>query len=228
MSAFRAALAATTTSVVAAALFIGISGTALAADLDCGDFATQEQAQAVLDTDPSDPNGLDGDNDGVACETLPRGGAPAQSQPPASSSAPKPQPEPAPAPVPAPTRPPAPAPQPAPTLPPTPAAPTLPPTLEQPVQPDRDCLDFSSQAEAQAVLDADPSDPERLDTDYDGVACEELSAPGDQQANVNPVGDVATGASAPPSDSGSGIAVLFLIILIGGVISLIRRRLQRS
>ena len=37
---------------------------------------------------------------------------------------------------------------------------------------DRDCADFDSQAEAQAVLDDDPSDPERLDADDDGIACE--------------------------------------------------------
>ena len=38
-------------------------------DLDCGDFASQAEAQAVLVADPSDPNGLDADNDGVACES---------------------------------------------------------------------------------------------------------------------------------------------------------------
>jgi len=38
---------------------------------NCGDFATQAQAQAVLNADPSDPNRLDGDNDGIACESLP-------------------------------------------------------------------------------------------------------------------------------------------------------------
>jgi hypothetical protein len=37
-------------------------------DLDCADFATQEEAQAEYDSDPSDPNGLDADNDGEACE----------------------------------------------------------------------------------------------------------------------------------------------------------------
>lgn len=37
-------------------------------DLDCADFATQEEAQAEFDADPSDPNGLDADNDGIACE----------------------------------------------------------------------------------------------------------------------------------------------------------------
>lgn len=40
-------------------------------DLDCGDFATQAEAQAVYDADPSDPNGLDGEGDGTPCESLP-------------------------------------------------------------------------------------------------------------------------------------------------------------
>jgi hypothetical protein len=33
---------------------------------NCGDFASQAQAQAVLRADPRDPNELDGDNDGLA------------------------------------------------------------------------------------------------------------------------------------------------------------------
>lgn len=49
-------------------------GWAQEGDLDCADFATQEEAQAVFDEDPSDPNGLDADSDGIACETLPSGG----------------------------------------------------------------------------------------------------------------------------------------------------------
>jgi len=48
------------------------AGTGSTGDLDCKDFATQEEAQAVLNEDSSDPNGLDADNDGVACEALPR------------------------------------------------------------------------------------------------------------------------------------------------------------
>ncbi len=40
-------------------------------DLDCSDFATQAEAQAVLDADPSDPHGLDREGDGVPCESLP-------------------------------------------------------------------------------------------------------------------------------------------------------------
>ena len=38
---------------------------------NCGDFASQAQAQAVLRADPADPNRLDGDRNGVACETNP-------------------------------------------------------------------------------------------------------------------------------------------------------------
>ncbi|GAA2600711.1 MULTISPECIES: excalibur calcium-binding protein [Streptomyces] len=46
-------------------------------DLDCRNFSFQEDAQAVFDADPSDPNRLDedqGPDDGIACEVLPRRG----------------------------------------------------------------------------------------------------------------------------------------------------------
>jgi hypothetical protein len=42
---------------------------ASSADLDCPDFTSQEQAQGVYDSNPSDPNRLDADNDGIACDT---------------------------------------------------------------------------------------------------------------------------------------------------------------
>lgn len=68
-------------------------------DLDCADFTYQEEAQAVLDADPSDPHRLDGNHDGEACESLPRraGGV--------SPPAPPPPAPPAPAPTAAPQRP---------------------------------------------------------------------------------------------------------------------------
>ncbi|CAL9582183.1 hypothetical protein SUDANB6_05088 [Streptomyces sp. enrichment culture] len=53
------------------------AGTAHAQDLDCRHFTYQEEAQAVFDSDPSDPNRLDedqGPDDGIACEVLPRRG----------------------------------------------------------------------------------------------------------------------------------------------------------
>lgn len=39
-------------------------------------------------------------------------------------------------------------------------------------QVDLTCSDFADQAEAQSVIDADPSDPHGLDLDLDGIACE--------------------------------------------------------
>jgi endonuclease YncB( thermonuclease family) len=58
-------------------------------DLDCSDFASQAEAQAVLDADPSDPNGLDADYDGQACETssFSRGSATSSALPSPAASA---------------------------------------------------------------------------------------------------------------------------------------------
>ena len=42
--------------------------------LNCTDFTYQEDAQAEYNRDPSDPNNLDADNDGIACEDLPSRG----------------------------------------------------------------------------------------------------------------------------------------------------------
>jgi len=62
--------AATAGVLTAAVLSLAMTGTAQAADKNCGDFSSQAQAQAELDrTTPSDPHGLDGDADGVACQT---------------------------------------------------------------------------------------------------------------------------------------------------------------
>lgn len=42
-----------------------------------------------------------------------------------------------------------------------------------------DCATFKSQADAQAVLRADPTDRNGLDRNHDGIACPELPAPKD-------------------------------------------------
>jgi hypothetical protein len=64
---------------------------------------------------------------------------------------------------------------------------------------DKDCADFASQADAQAALDAEPSDPDNLDADDDGIACEQhFGAPG-QQVQVYPTGGVDTGGE--PADA---------------------------
>ena len=51
------------------------AGPALAQDRDCPDFPSQRAAQRVLEADPSDPERLDRDKDGIACETFFRGGS---------------------------------------------------------------------------------------------------------------------------------------------------------
>jgi hypothetical protein len=45
------------------------------------------------------------------------------------------------------------------------------------------------------VLSADPSDPERLDADDDGIACEDSFGTEGQQVAVFPLGGVATGGA---------------------------------
>lgn len=124
---------------------------------NCADFDFQEDAQGVYNQDTSDPNGLDEDDgadDGIACESLPSRGTDT-----GTGTMQEPvemtQPE----------------------------TPTQYGQPETPTQGDLDCADFASREEAQAVLDADPSDPNSLDADGDGLACEELfSAPPTQAA----------------------------------------------
>lgn len=45
--------------------------TASIRDLNCDRFSSQSEAQSVYDQDTTDPNNLDADDDGIACETLP-------------------------------------------------------------------------------------------------------------------------------------------------------------
>ena len=57
---------------VLCAATLGAPPTADAADRDCGDFGSQSEAQTFYnDAGPGDPHRLDGDSDGVACESLP-------------------------------------------------------------------------------------------------------------------------------------------------------------
>lgn len=67
MRLLRAALA-----TILGAAFLLVSGQAASAqtgDLNCDDFASQAEAQANLNANPSDPNGLDRNNNGQACES---------------------------------------------------------------------------------------------------------------------------------------------------------------
>ena len=54
-------------AVLAMAGILVLTPAALAQDVDCPELS-YEEAQAILAADPSDPNRLDADNDGEACE----------------------------------------------------------------------------------------------------------------------------------------------------------------
>ncbi len=113
------------------------------ADLDCSDSATQAEAQAVLDADLTDPNGLDADGDGLACQS--------SFDAPESESTPIPEPAPA-------------------------AVPTAPGSASEPApipsgaDGGYNCDDFVSPEQAQEYML--PGDPDGLDADDDGLACE--------------------------------------------------------
>ena len=99
---------------------------------------------------------------------------------------------------------------------------------------DLDCADFGSQGEAQAHFEAHPGDPDRLDADSDGVACEtyfgggSASSPSgeDGQMAAMPEGGVATGGGSTAGPENLGlIAAGGLAILVGtGGLVLARRQ----
>jgi hypothetical protein len=73
---------------------------------------------------------------------------------------------------------------------------------------DRDCPDFASQAAAQAAFDDVAGDPERLDADNDGIACENedyaatgsAATSGSSQVTTRPAGAVAAGDGSASED----------------------------
>jgi hypothetical protein len=133
--------------------FVSFARSAAAQDLDCADFATHEEAQAVLAADPGDPHRLDGDHDGIACESLPRGGgAPAAVNPPPSDPVVDPAPSDQAAAV-----------NPAPRTDPAPAQ-----------QGAVACTSYDAWEWAQAVFESDRTTYQALDPDGDGTACPEL------------------------------------------------------
>lgn len=194
MSSRTTRLAAVLVSASAALLF-GLSTPAIAAvpgDKNCSDFDFQEDAQAFFDeAGPGDPHNLDANDDGVACETLPRRGGTPVTTTPTTPAAPAEEPveeTPEQEPVEQPTH---------------ESAPVYvaaaggggEPVPTRSATADRDCADFATQAEAQAALTANPSDPERLDADDDGIACENAFGTEGRQVAVFPLGGVATGGS---------------------------------
>ncbi|MBK3644565.1 excalibur calcium-binding domain-containing protein [Streptomyces sp. MBT33] len=107
-------------------------------------------------------------------------------------------------------------------------------------QSDRDCSDFVFQEEAQAVFDSDPSDPDRLDADNDGIACEDLPHRPTATAPATPTATAAAtavpqrgvnaglGGSTGPADfevvGGVGLTVLGVGLATGHLVVRRRRR----
>jgi Excalibur calcium-binding domain len=207
---------AASVSALAAAAMLILPGTAAAQDLyNCDDFQYQEEAQAIFEQDRSDPHRLDrlrGPGNGKACEDLPSRSA---ATTPTTTTA-----------TPAPTTRTTPAVAPMVVSPTTSATATTgsttgatttsatssattttttttttsaadTTTAATTAADDQDCVDFPTQAAAQAALAAEPSDPDRLDADGDGVACEEHFGTEAQQVQVLPVGGVDTGGWQP-------------------------------
>lgn len=68
-------------------------------------------------------------------------------------------------------------------------------------QGDRDCRDFGSQSEAQNSLR--PGDPERLDANKNGIACENLPASGPESQGVGPEVPPKPGVQTPSGSTAS-------------------------
>lgn len=92
---------------------------------------------------------------------------------------------------------------------------------------DLDCPDFTTQSQAQVEYDRDPSDPNRLDDDGDGIACE--SAGGNGVPSSAPQGGVETGAGGTAGLESMDLLAFGGLALVGaGGIALARRRLASS
>src|SRR5687768_13065730 len=133
-------------------------------DLDCEDFETQEEAQAVLDEDDADPHNLDPNRDGIACALLPSSAdqesaaaddaAAAQEADTGDQTAEERR-----------------------------AARRAARQQEEDGQATEEetdavtCADFETAEDAQAAFDEDPEGLAQLDADNNGIACEELLEP---------------------------------------------------
>ncbi len=129
-------------------------------DFDCIDFETQEEAQAILDKDPSDPSDLDPGGDGTACSLLPSAAdlAEEDSRDRVAASAADNG--------------------------------TVRQRRRDRANTDADtavsaCADYT-QEEAQQLLDDDPRDPDNLDPDGDGIACEDEELSGSPATAAEP------------------------------------------
>ena len=159
---------------------VGLAAAAPTVHTTCSSYRYQEDAQAALTA--GGHGNLDGDSDGIACESLPHRGtttAPVASKPVVSKPAAS-----------------------------TPATKHTGTTTTRAVSSsasstrsaitDLDRGDFTTQAQAQRVLDRDSSDPNRLDADHDGVACESYAYGTTSSSSVRPVADTSSATADSP------------------------------
>lgn len=96
-------------------------------------------------------------------------------------------------------------------------------------EPELDCASFDSQAEAQANLDSNPDDPNNLDADDDGIACEvfDYGDTDDGGGDVDQPDDVVpgTGVDKPLPNTGGGPLLLGAVALAAAAALLARRLL---
>ena len=171
----------------------------------CADFATQEEAQIALDDDPSDPDNLDPDFDGTACEELLRGGReePDANTDPDTGGGNRGNRDP------------------------KPTAPDVNVDVNIVPTDDVDCIDFEFQEEAQAIYDEDPDDPFNLDPNGDGFACSSLpTEDGITRVTVMPrTGSGATAGDTSPSATNLWLPIAALALLLVGGLGGAHRRL---
>jgi hypothetical protein len=184
----RVALSGAAVLTLGAGPFVGMASAApsAAVDYNCTDFTYQDDAQAKLL--PGDPYRLDADHDGVPCQNLPHRGSSAAKPASTTTSAGSATKS-----ATGTTR----------------AATTRAATASssgttsthttRPAIADLDCGDFATQAQAQRELDRDSSDPNRLDGDHDGVACESYAYSTHTAPAVQPVANTADTASTSPA-----------------------------
>jgi hypothetical protein len=109
---------------------------------------------------------------------------------------------------------------------------------------DRDCPDFATQAEAQEALDSQAGDPERLDANDNGIACESEFADSTPTTTAKPT-TTPTSTPAPAGqvrvvprgavdtgDGSGGDTGAWQLLLVGaitaGAVTVVRRRVSHQ
>jgi hypothetical protein len=111
---------------------------------------------------------------------------------------------------------------------------------------DRDCPDFATQAEAQEALDSRAGDPERLDANDNGIACENefagsttTTAPKPRTTTTSTPAPAASGqvrvvpqGAVDTGDGSGGETGAWQLLLVGavtaGAVTVVRRRVSHQ